>query len=314
MITIIGILIALLLPAVQAAREAARQVQCKNNLKQLALGCLQHEEQHKFLPTGGWGYDWVGDPDRAVGWRQPGGWPFSILPYTEQEALHKLGAGATFQEKRNVYFPRREEAIMVIHCCPSRRPPAIYPQWPHPYYNLTVPPLGFRSDYAGSAGAAWSSIPPMHPGPNSLDQGDRMTPQQWLNMSTQTRDTGAIFLHSQVRLPDITDGTSNTYLLGERFINSDHYFDGLSPADNQVLDCGACFDTLRWTNNDPYFKPTPDTSGLGQWFAFGSAHANGFHMALCDGSVQMINYSIDPETHRCLGNRKDGVTIDGKKF
>ena len=313
-ITIIGILIALLLPAVQAAREAARQVQCKNNLKQLALGCLQHEETHGSLPTGGWGYHWVGDPDRAVGRRQPGGWPFSILPYTEQEALYQLGAGTTFQEKKDVYFPQREQTIMAIHCCPSRRPPAIYPQpHPHVYINLTRPPLGFRSDYAASAGTLLS-FSGNYAGPTSLDQGDQMTPQQWLDVDPQARDTGAIFLHSQVRLPDITDGTSNTYLLGERFCDPDHYFDGLSPPDNQVVDTGACYDVVRWTNNDPYFKPTPDTPGLGLWYAFGSAHANGFHMALCDGSVHMINYTIDPLVHSYLGNRKDGMMIDGKKF
>ena len=66
-ITIIGILIALLLPAVQAAREAARIPQCQNNLKQLSLGCLQCEHVNGFYPTGGWGFVWVGDPDRGPG-------------------------------------------------------------------------------------------------------------------------------------------------------------------------------------------------------------------------------------------------------
>src|SRR5204863_4584619 len=60
-IAIIGILIALLLPAVQAAREAARRTQCTNQLKQLATGCMNHESTMKYYPTGGWGWDWVGD-------------------------------------------------------------------------------------------------------------------------------------------------------------------------------------------------------------------------------------------------------------
>ena len=100
-VTIIGVLIAMLLPAVQAARESGRRVQCGNNVKQLALAALTHESAHGFLPTGGWTKEWLGHPDRGFDKRQPGGWVYNILPFIEQQSLHDLGAsgsGMTIQD------------------------------------------------------------------------------------------------------------------------------------------------------------------------------------------------------------------------
>jgi prepilin-type N-terminal cleavage/methylation domain-containing protein len=94
-ITIIGILIALLLPAVQAAREAARTLQCQNNLKEISLAALHHEQSHGWLPSGGWGFTWVGDPSSGFGRGQPGGFFYNVLPYLEQQALHDLQLTAT---------------------------------------------------------------------------------------------------------------------------------------------------------------------------------------------------------------------------
>src|SRR3954453_2916900 len=83
-IAIIGILVALLLPAIQAAREAARRTQCKNHLKQIAVACLNYESSQKAFPAGGWGFRWMGDPDRGMGRGQPGGWIFQVCSYLEE--------------------------------------------------------------------------------------------------------------------------------------------------------------------------------------------------------------------------------------
>ena len=91
-IAIIGILVALLLPAVQAAREAARRSQCQNNLKQLSVAVLNYENTHKTLPSGGWGWHWMGDPDGGYGKDQPGSWLYSILPYLEEANVRTIAA------------------------------------------------------------------------------------------------------------------------------------------------------------------------------------------------------------------------------
>ncbi len=115
----------------------------------------------------------------------------------------------------------------------------------------------------------------------------------------------------------ITDGTSDTYMLGEKYLNPDNYYDGNDNADNETMYAGYDNDISRSTyynGSSPDHTPRQDTPGTTNLWTFGSAHAIGLNMAFCDGSVQMINYTIDPETHRRLGNRHDGLAIDGKSF
>ncbi len=123
-IAIIGILVALLLPAIQAAREAARRNSCKNNLKQLALGWLNHESSTGHFPSGGWGAFWLGDPDRGTGGDQPGGWLYNILPYMEQQALHDLPSDGNPDEVTLEQIAGALEMLanpIAVINCPSRR-------------------------------------------------------------------------------------------------------------------------------------------------------------------------------------------------
>src|SRR3954453_14927337 len=123
-IAIIGILVALLLPAVQAAREAARRNQCVNNLKQLSLGAMNHESTMKELPSSGLGYGWVGDPNYGFGRRQPGGWIYNVLPFIEEQAIHDMGmgVGTTWNDaNRKKIFADLDTKVVKTLICPSGR-------------------------------------------------------------------------------------------------------------------------------------------------------------------------------------------------
>ena len=122
-----------------------------------------------------------------------------------------------------------------------------------------------------------------------------------------------------VPIAAITDGTSNTYLAGERYISTDNYDDGNDPSGDWSPYTGHSWNICRWTYHDPanpgnsYF-PRQDMPGYAQPRIFGGPHANNFNMALCDGSVRQISYTIDPQVHCWLGDRRDGLPIDGSKF
>ena len=162
-ITIIGILIALLLPAVQAAREAARIAQCQNNIKQLALGCLAHESATGRFPTCGWGFGWTGDADRGNNWRQPGGWIYNILPFIEQQSLHDLGAGLPWNDSRKLAANLQCAATPVTTLnCPTRRRAITYPWTSAPwwYFTANIHPNASsglaRTDYAANGGDVYT--------------------------------------------------------------------------------------------------------------------------------------------------------------
>ncbi len=308
-IAIIGILIALLLPAVQAAREAARRLQCSNNLKQLALGCLGHEDAHRFFPTGGWACRSVGDPD--LGFRswvdssgtfngQTGGWFYNVLPYIELGTIHDMGAGTSDAEKRAIWT-RQVTQPFIAAFCPSRREPGAWGlgdySLPLAFKNVDVLSVLARNDYAVNCGDSMAS--PSLPAPDT--------------------QTGISFYASEVRMADITDGTTNTYLAGEKHVNPDHYRDGYDYGDDGTVYGGHDWVIGRWTYYDAAnpglsYTPRQDTPGVIYPDRFGSAHPGALNMAFCDGSVRTINYSIDPLTHSWLGNRKDGNTIDGTKL
>jgi prepilin-type N-terminal cleavage/methylation domain-containing protein/prepilin-type processing-associated H-X9-DG protein len=325
-ITIIGILIALLLPAVQAAREAARQVQCKNNLKQLALGFLQHEEKLKTFPTGGWAFENVGDPDRGFGKHQPGAWDFTILPFIEQPALFSLGAGAAEgSDAQKAANAQRIQTALSVMNCPTRRAPGIFP-WrspsnPSPDNNHCNPvSVVARGDYAACIGDVHEMGTPVWQ-PFRIDNYAQGDAWDWGAWNKPWGFDGVCYRASEVKMCDVTDGTANTYMLGEKSLCPDVYFTGESWADDQSLFCGWNNDNHRTVESNfgtagapLIYPPVQDTPGIDFHMIFGSAHANGFNMALCDGSVHLINYSIDLEVHRRLGNRKDGKPIDGKSF
>lgn len=314
-ITIIGILIALLLPAVQGAREAARKMQCSNNLKQLSLGCFTHENAHGFFPSGGWGVFWTGDADHGFGKKQPGGWVYSVLPYIEQTAIHDIGMGATSDAQREAANARRIQMPLAAFNCPSRRPLAVYANGPKValYTDWASVKAQSRSDYAANLGDDVSDANSY--GPTTFSDGEAWTPDN-------SRLTGVMYRYSETRMADIADGSSNTYLAGEKYVDPDYYNTDEDWGDDSSMYTGQQDDTSRGvayhSGTGPtgytYYMPIQDTTGTMNYLYFGSAHAGGFNMAFCDGSVRSTSYSIDPETYRCLGNRKDGKALDDSKL
>lgn len=325
-IAIIGVLVALLLPAVQAAREAARRTQCMNRLKQIGLAFQNHHDSQRFFPSGGWAVNFVGDPDEGFGKSQPGGWTFSILPYMELSNLRDIGKGVPVTNGESNSRKKATNTIVVQteapeFMCPSRGRKQITPTCtgcgPVNVNFESKMPMA-KMDYAANYGDTsycnghdiCSCILPQFSGPGNIVAGKNGS-VTWPNTE---RVTGVVFTRSEVTIAQVSDGTSNTYAVGEKFINPDGYEDDYDPGNDWSMYSGVQDDSVRITHYEPggniLNTPIQDNVQVIRGNErFGSSHAGGCFFAMCDGSVQFVSYDISPEAHRRLGNRQDGEVV-----
>src|SRR5216683_5559004 len=300
-IAIIAVLIALLLPAVQKVREAANRTSCLNNLHQIAIATHNyHDTQGKF-PTGGHLSDFVGDrPTKGTTlWTQ-------LLPYIEQDNLQN--EWDRDDNRNNVKGGRNatQAQIIKILLCPSDRledPVSEYKvgtaYWSWGFYAL--------SSYGGNAGkrSVFTGGPP--------------------NFPRMTRD-GIFFINSNVNFADIADGTSNTFLFGERYHRDPEYdlqHNVVWPGSSSmaqwgrwgyVANAGAVGNVTLHTPVPINYRVPPggDFSTVeNRACAFGSGHPGGANFAFADGSVRFLKDSTSLLTLQALSTRAGGEVVSG---
>jgi prepilin-type N-terminal cleavage/methylation domain-containing protein len=314
-ISIIGVLLQLLLPAIEASREAARRSVCQNNLRQIGMAMLNHESSQHFLPTAGWGWAWMGDPDRGVGKEQSGSWCYQLLPYLEGRDIHDIGKGTRNDAKYDALTVMAALPSPLLYC-PSRRLPRPTPNRYGPvknkefnlgnlfWYNAKKAEVLARTDYAANVGDLWvwwNEGPP----PAKADAGEGFLKFHGINRASvdPAEVSGVVMQRQPIYFRQITDGASKTYFAGEKSMAASDYKTGRGLNDDQSSWNGDDWDLQCSTQ----FRPREDPdSPTGLSIGFGSAHPGVCGMVYCDGSVQLVSYEIDPAIHRQAGNRHDG--------
>lgn len=240
---IIGMLVGLLLPAVQQARETARIMQCNNHLRQLGLAALNHESTMKTLPSAGWLLWYVGDADRGLGKGKPGGWNYSLLPFLEQNALFQLpsdGDPDTISSQQDAGMVMLCQSPLPLWHCPSRRSVKLYSvkdsSYTSNHANMnTVIREGLKTDYAGNIGTSTTFV--IY---SPKDYSEAKT-YDWSKDSTWN---GTVIRHGSVTLGKIRNGPSNTSLIGEKYLQPEEYETGLEDGDNEFVYMDAQEDHL----------------------------------------------------------------------
>jgi type II secretory pathway pseudopilin PulG len=272
-IAIIGVLIGLLLPAVQKVREAANRTRCQNNLKQMGIACHMHNDTYGVLPLGGITWNktrtFLPNGTPAVYDQQAWGWAYQILPFVEQADVWRD------PNDLNVVA-----APLKLYFCPSRRPPTL-----KNYTGGNDNGPHAMMDYAGNAGTS---------GQNGV-----------INHCNYPQGSN---LMSIARIPD---GSSNTLMLSEKRLQPAQYRGSATCDDDQGWTDGFDNDTIcywAYTGNNPY--PEQDSAAAPSCgFQFGSAHTAAMEAVFCDGSVHVIGYSISPTVWSYVCNPSDGKTF-----
>lgn len=293
-IAIIGVLVALLLPAVQAARESARQTACRNNLRQIAVAASLHVNTSGHFPTDGWGYRWIGDPNRGFDEQQPGGWIYNLLPYVEQVELRRIGKDTSTAVSPPIQMASLLRVPVAVFHCPSRRPAALYPYTANflPLFNCIPVPWAAKTDYAICAGDTNIDA---KPGPPSTSKND-FDNYAWPLFRQMS---GVSFIRSQISAADIRDGLSQTLLVGEKHLPIHMYLSGESLGDDQTMYLGDDADIRRWTSA----PPVPDSDRTDDIEHFGGPHSGVTNAVFCDGSVQAVSFSVESTVYAAMGNR-----------
>lgn len=312
-IAIIGVLVALLLPAVQSAREAARRMQCSNNLKQIGLALHNFHDTHKIFPTGG-DTPWPWLPNyrpNGIGAafepaRQGMGWCYQILPFMEQQNVYDIDFGTNQQ----LTVDTIRSATIPGFKCPSRRPPDLRRagaiECLADYASATPHLIGrYNWDTTGEYWSFWQ-------GEGFAEDGIWQVPypgREWNGVIVRTpwRRTGlgtgeAIGNSGPITFAGIIDGTSNTFVFGEKRLNMTLYRRG-----DWHDDCG-------WTDGwDPdiirttTFGIQKDRPTGARGYEFGGAHPGGMNACFGDGSVRSLAYTITPLVLTNMAHRSDGA-------
>ena len=297
-IAIIAILVTILLPAVQSAREAARNTHCKNTLKQMSLAAINHESAHGHFPGDGWGWRWVGDADRGAGKQQPGSWLYRTMPFTEASEVYAMSSDnqpSVITEQQLLGASRAIQTNLPWFHCPSRRDMRVSrldtADWPYRNAGIT------ESTGAISYGANWGhEVITFIGGPANL-----MEPLP----DDAPKGTGVVFWHSKVKPKHIEDGLSKTYFVCEyqstfnpSVSTTDNYYGIGTP-----LAGGWVVTAFHVPQRDNISEDIVEVSELG---LMGSAHPSTFNVSFCDGSVRAQDFGIDRILHRRQANRSDG--------